>query len=69
MLEAAKAILRQNLKQELSLREKQAAELVRMANMAQHQGLPGMDQALWDMWRQNEVEQLSLQAKIEALDS
>lgn len=69
MLEAAQAILRQNLKQELSLREKHAAELVRMANVVQHHGLPGMSQILWDTWRQNEVEQLSLQAQLEALDS
>jgi len=67
MLEAAKAILIQNLKHDLTLREKQAADLVKMADMVQQQELSGMAEALWEMWRQNEVERLKLQVQIEAL--
>jgi hypothetical protein len=68
MLEAAKAILRHNLKQEHSLREKQAAYLLDMADRLSEQGLSGMVQPVWEMWRHNEVERLKLRAQIEALD-
>jgi hypothetical protein len=39
-----------------------------MADRLSEQGLSGMVQPVWEMWRHNEVERLKLRAQIEALD-
>jgi hypothetical protein len=67
MLEAAKALLLRNLKQELSLRDKQADYLLEMAEQLPQQGLHAMTQTMWEMWRHNEVDRIKLKAQIEAL--
>ena len=68
MLEAAKTLLVHSLTQELRLRESEAVHLSNTADRLHHQGQPAMAQAVWNMWRHNEVEVMKLRTAVVALD-
>jgi hypothetical protein len=67
MLEAAKALLLKSLTQDLRLRESEAVYLSDRDDRLHHQGQPVIAQAVWEMWRHNEVELIKLRAEVEAL--
>ena len=67
MLEPAKVLLLQSLTKDLRLRENEAVSLSDTADRLHHQGHSGKAQAVWDMWRHNEVELIKLRAEVVTL--